>query len=100
MLSVSNKGRINWTQAAQSLVIHRNSFDGALIDTDTAVGAETRINNGLIVALYGLGGTNINASLAACAGIGVNFCWHFSTSLAGNPVLETTFSHKHSPGIG
>ena len=77
MLFVSTRGRLN----RPDLVRHGNSFGGALIDTDTAVGAESPINNGLIVALYGLGGTNINAGLTGCAGIGVNFCWHLSTFL-------------------
>ena len=58
------------------LVFHRNSFDGALIDTGTAIGAETLIDNGLVFAGDGLGWTTIDAGFTGGADIGINFCWH------------------------
>ena len=84
----------------QKLVVQTDSLDGTLVDTNTAVGAKAGVNSGLLFTLDSLGWADINASLTGCANIRVNFRWHFSTSLAGNPVLETTFSRKHGPGIG
>ncbi len=80
MQSVSIKGGAAW-HIRPGLVLQFNGFNGALIDTDAAVGAERRINNGLIVALDSLGWTSINAGLAGCASFGVNFCCHLSTFL-------------------
>ncbi len=74
---VAGVARHSWP----GLVIHRNGFDGALIDTYAAVGAESCINNGLFVALDSLGGTCIDTGFTGGAGFGVNFCWHLSTFL-------------------
>jgi hypothetical protein len=82
----------------QSLVVHTNSFDGALIDAGTTVGAKTSVNNGLLVTLDGLGGTYISASLAGCADFGINFCCHFWTSPVGNPLKKDLCHTKYTPG--
>lgn len=81
MLSVSTKGMINRIQTTESLVRHRDSFDGALIDTNTAIRAESSINNSLIVTLDSLGWTTIDTGFAGCASFRVNLCWHLSTFL-------------------
>ena len=59
------------------LVVHADSFDGALINTDPTVGAKALVNNGLLFTLDGLGGANIDAGLAGCADFGINFRCHF-----------------------
>ena len=60
-----------------SLVAQFDSIDGALINTDSTVGAESWIDNGLFVALDSLGRTSVHTGFAGCAGIGIHFCGHF-----------------------
>ena len=82
---------MNRRLALQELVVHTDSFDGTLVDTNTAVGAKAGGNSGLLFTFDSLGWADINTGFTGGANIRVNFCWHFSTSLAGNPVPETIF---------
>ena len=75
----------------QELVVHTDSFDGTLVDANPAVGAKAGVNSGLLFTFDSLGWADINTGFTGVANIRVNFRWHFSTSLAGNPVPETIF---------